>query len=219
MKSFEAIYTQIKGLAYGLKECNYVPYDKRVDIIQDSVLKVLEKHKEGVLKDDAQEIRGYIFQIVRNNCIQEGMKKNKYCEINFEIVDDNKLVFEEDEDIQAQINLIKTYLPNRKFKDIHRDYFELLMEGVSHQQIIETLNLTNFQLGVIKRGLSRKMNTLLKKPVKYRIINTTTNQTVLSCHSFFEITEYLKQFSYPQIKNALEKNRTLNEYKIIKLKK
>lgn len=217
MKSLNEIMKQIKGLVYGIRECNYLPYEYRHDIIQESVLKVLEKHNQGVLKDDAKDVRGYVFQIVRNCCLSELKKKDKNVELNFDIPNDDRVIFEEDDIAQHKISLIRANLFNRKFKEVHREYFNHVVDGRNEEEIREIMGLTKMQLGGVKRGLTNKMLTLFKKPLKYKIIDVRTGSLEYVCYSMYDVHRYLPQFTQNQIKYSIEKNRNLNEYKIIKI--
>jgi len=217
MKALDDIVKQIRGLVYGIRECNFIQDDDRYDIIQESILKVLEKHNQGVLKDDAQDVRGYVFQIVRNACLTYHKKKTTSVPLSPNLTEDTKFCFEEDEHIQHQVEVIRANIFNKKFKPKHRQYFEYLIDGRSEEEIRELMCLTKMQLGSIKRGLAYKMSSLFKKPVRYKIYDTITGKLEYACYSMYDVHLYLPQFSHRQIQYSIEKNRNLNEYKIIKL--
>jgi len=202
-----------------MRQCNYIPYTDRMDILQDSWLKIMEKMDEGVLEDDYNKIKGYTFLIVRNFCLSFHNKNRLVYTDNL----DTNVQWEEPEyEVEMEKERYKSILfeciDDPKFSDVQRELMKMLLEDKTEDEIKTKLNFKVGDMGSIKYNMIQKMKTSVGKRSKYVIKNKKIAITHIPCFSRSDIEMKLDyKYTIRQIDHALQFNLNLGDYYIIKM--
>jgi DNA-directed RNA polymerase specialized sigma24 family protein len=219
MKSYPQLKKQLKGLVLGMRQCNYIPHTDRMDILQDSWVKIIEKMQEGVLEDDYDKIKGYTFLIVRNFCLSFHNKNRLTYTDNLDTtIKWEEPVIEDEMDKEKYKSILLECIEHPKFTKIQRELMKMLLEDKTEDEIKSKLNLKVGQMGSIKYNMIQKMKTSVGKRSKYVLKNHKNKIVHIPCFSRSDIEMKLDyQYSIRQIDHALQNNFNLGDYYIIKM--
>jgi len=220
MKSYTELDKQLTGLVLGIRQCNYIPYIDRMDIVQNTWLKILEKMQEGVLEDDYDKIKGYTFLIVRNSCLSFH-KKNKlvYTDNLDTTLQWDEPIIEDEMDKEKYKGVLLECIEETKFTKVQRELMKMLLEDKTEDEIKTKLNLKVGQMGSIKYNMISKMKTSVGKRSRYVIKHHKNKVIHIPCFSRNDIEKKLDyQYTIRQIDHALQYNLNLGQYYIVKIK-
>lgn len=219
MKSYPELKKQLTGLVLGIKECNFIPHIDRMDIVQNTWLKILEKMGEGVLEDDYDKIKGYTFLILRNFCLSFH-KKNKlvYTDNLDTTLQWQEPVIEDEMDKEKYKAILLECIEHPKFTKIQIELMKMLLEDKTEDEIKTKLNLKVGQMGSIKYSMIQKMKISVGKRSKYVLKNHNNKMIHIPCFSRSDIEKKLDyKYTIRQIDHALQYNLNLGDYYIIKM--
>ncbi len=208
------------GLVKGIRQCNFIPYQDRMDIFQDSWLKILQKMEEGVLEDDYDKIKGYTFLIVKNFCITYHNKNRlvytDQLESTLEWEEPNHF---EEEDREKYKEILLEKIEHHKFTKVQKEMMKMLLENKTEDEIKTKLDLKVGDMGKIKYTMIAKLKTSVGKSSRYVLRNHKNKMVNIPCQSREDIERQLKfQYTIRQIDNALQFSVDLGDWYIVKIK-
>lgn len=183
----------------GIKECNFIPPEDKKDIIQNTWIKIIEKMNEGVLADDATLVRGYVFQILRNNCLMyhNSKKKSQTSELKYEPVDeiddgreeyDNKLK-----------DIVRQKIQAGKYNKTSKNFVKYVFEGKSYDEVFKELGLPKEELRRIKQSIVVRLKADLKREVKYLIKNDKFPNISIPCYTRNDVKDFFPDYPIRKI--------------------
>ena len=203
MNCIPEVYKQLTHLSKTINQCNYISYEDKKDLVADSILNIFEKYNEGILVDDFNEIKGYTFITIRNSCIAF-RKRNRvsYFDNLQEVPNiENK---EEHQDIEYLHKVINNYIQHPKYTQQHKQVCELLMQNKYDNEINEIMDLEPGKLAKLKFTMKVKMQSDVKKVLKYIIKNKFDKNINIPCYKRPDIMEFFKgKFNPKQISSML----------------
>lgn len=216
MKSSNEINKQLWGLVRGIKQCNFIPLEDREDIVQDSHLKIIEKINEGRLKDEFQEIKGYTFFILKNFCLQyhrEKDKKGQKYQYREDITHDDINSIESKEIYRK---ILSNLVLNKTYSNDQRTYVQMCISGYTTEQIQNSMEITNEELGHLKRSITMKTRFQLKRTPKFYIKKISDLNIQIPCYTINDVKLLFSELTAKQIYNFIDKKRKIGEYYIIR---
>lgn len=225
MKSYKQVQKQLNGLVNGIRECGFIPYEDKKDIVQDSMVRIIEKMNEGVLKDDATEIRGYVFQILRNNCLAYHRLSTRIptVTIEWDLIDEPSLYLEL---LDEKKKIIESKIQAVKYNNTHREYIRLVLENKTKEEIMEELNLDETEVRRMRQGLVLRLKSDLTRPVKYVIRNKNKSAIQVPCFTRGDVKYYLRNIPSRRISYMIDEGYVTDDgfyvetlHKIIRKKK
>jgi hypothetical protein len=217
MKSYNQIDKQIRGLVGGIRQCNFIPNIEKTDIIQNSWVKVIQKMNEGVLEDDYDKIKGYIFLIVRNFCNAYHLTKNRmyYTDELREGFETSTIVDDMDRDKLHQI-LLK-HVQSKKFNDKERMLLDSMLNNDTEQEIREKVGFEIGEMGSSKIRLVTKLSTSVNKKFKYVLKKRDDKEFSIQFHNRVEIYDYFNnKYSRSFVLNRIKNDQDIGKYYVIK---
>ncbi len=202
-----------------MRQCNYIPYTDRMDIVQDTWLKIIEKMEEGVLEDDYDKIKGYTFLIVRNFCLSFHNKNRLVYTDNLDTtIQWDEPVYEVEMEKERYKSILFECIEDAKFTKVQRELMKMLLEDKTEDEIKSKLNLKVGQMGSIKYNMISKMKTSVGKRSRYVIKHHKNKVIHIPCFSRNDIEKKLDyQYTIRQIDHALQYNLNLGQYYIVKM--
>lgn len=200
MESYEGIRKQLSGLIMGIKECNFIPWQDKQDITQNTWVKIIEKMDEGVIVDDAFQVRGYVFQVLRNFCLayhRNAVKKPKI-HLKWDIADEDNSEYLES--IENKKSIIFSKLQAGKYNDRQREYIRMILEDESIEVIMKELKITDKQIRGFRQGLVMKLRGDLTRPIKYLIRNKNNNSLQIPCFTYNDVKDFFEDIPIRRIK-------------------
>ena len=194
MKSYEGIKKQLNGLIMGIRECNFIPPEDKKDIIQNTWIKLIEKMDEGVIVDDATQVRGYVFQVLRNNCLAFHRDKNKHptYELTWDLPDEND---DDREEYKEELkSILKQKIQARKYDHTSKLFVKYVLEGKSYDEVFKQLNLPKEELRRIKQSIVVRLKADLKRPVKYLIKNDKYPDISIPCFTRNDVKDFFPDY-------------------------
>lgn len=194
MKSVNEIQKQLNGLVKGIRECNFIPAEDRKDITQNSFVKLIEKMNEGVIVDDATEIRGYVFQVLRNFCLAYHRDKEKKgtSELKWDPVDNR------DDDMEEYREELKNILRHKiqaiKYDNISKLFVKFVLEGKDYDTVFKELGIPRENLRRIKQSIVLRLKADLTRPVKYLIKNDKHPNISIPCFTRTDVHQFFPDF-------------------------
>ena len=217
MNCIPEVYKQLTHLSKTINQCNYISYEDKKDLVADSILNIFEKYNKGILVDDFNEIKGYTFITIRNSCIAF-RKRNRvsYFDNLQEVpnIDNNQ----EHKDIEYLHKVINNHIQHPKYTDQHKQVCELLMQNKYDDEINEIMDLEPGKLGKLKFTMKLKLQTDIKRPLKYIIKNKFDKNINIPCYKRPDIIEFFKgKFNPKQISAMIYHNfMSFDGYYIVK---
>jgi DNA-directed RNA polymerase specialized sigma24 family protein len=199
MESYEGIKKQLNGLIMGIKECNFIPLEEKKDIIQNTWVKIIEKMNEGVLKDDATDVRGYVFQILRNNCLayHNLKKKSQTSELKYDPIEDTDDDLEEYK--KTLKNIVKQKIQAGKYNQTCKKFVKYVFEEHNHDDVFDQLGLPLQELRRIKQSIVIRLKADLKREVKYLIKNNKYPSISIPCYKRNDVKDFFPDYSVKRI--------------------
>ena len=201
----------------GIRQCNFIPNIEKTDIIQNSWVKVIQKMNEGVLEDDYDKIKGYIFLIVRNFCNAYHLTKNRmyYTDELREGFETSTIVDDMDRDKLHQI-LLK-HVQSKKFNDKERMLLDSMLNNDTEQEIREKVGFEIGEMGSSKIRLVTKLSTSVNKKFKYVLKKRDDKEFSIQFHNRVEIYDYFNnKYSRSFVLNRIKNDQDIGKYYVIK---
>lgn len=210
MKSANEILEQLNHLVQTIKECNFIPTEDRKDIVQHSMMKILEKYNEGKIVDNFKEMKNYSFITLRNFCIQHRQKNRMvYSDSDFShITDDNNT--DDIEHREYLKNLIRGQYSNPKMKEEDAHLCEMILNNYNNEEMAEAYGMNLYQLGRKKHGITLKLKYLFSKKFRYYIKDINRPYYSIGCRTSKEV---LKYFPDETLRNVREKIYNKKQFK------
>lgn len=203
MKCIPELYKQLTHLSKTINQCSFISYEDKKDLVGDSILKILEKYNKGILVDDFNEIKGYTFMMIRNSCIAF-RKRNRvsYFDNLQEVPHINN--YGEHQYIEYLHEIINNYIQNPKYTEQHKQVCELLMQNKYDNEINEIMDLEPGKLAKLKFTMKMKMQSDIKRPLKYIIKNKFHKNIKIPCYKRPDIKDFFgDKFSPKQISSMI----------------
>ena len=189
MKSITELYKQLNHLAATVSQCNYIAYEDKKDLVQQTITKLVEKYNEGIIVDDFNEIKGYSFMTLRNYCT--GFRKKNKPIYTDEPVDLVESEFEVDLTYRDYLHeLVLSHLQNKKYSEIQRKVCLLLLDDCSDREILEELDILPEDLSKLKYNIKRRLNADMEREVKYIIYHNQDKNIRVPCYSKSEVNDF-----------------------------
>lgn len=203
MKSVNDVQKQLNGLIMGIRECNFIPWIDKQDILQNSFVKVIEKMNEGVIVDNATEIRGYVFQILRNNCLAFHRAKTKHptFELKWDMpedIDTNK------EEYQKELkSVVEKKIQSVKYNEIEKKLIALTLTNIEKDEVIKELGLTRDEYKRMRQGIVMRLKGDMRRKVKYVIKHIDKEWIQIPCYTSSDVKEFLKEHTIRQVRSII----------------
>lgn len=170
-KGFDFFYRELYPSLYFF--ANRITNDtfEAEDIVSHAFIKIWERHSQF---DKAKNIRAYLYQIVRNDCLKSLSKKSKLVEVQNEV----KYLAEPELNNNCEADIIRAEFYGQLYKAIDslpsecRKIFKLLyIQGKTVKEISEELNLS---VSTIKTQKGRGIAVLRKKVAALSVLSFVT---------------------------------------------
>ena len=220
MKSYNQLQKQIRGLVLGMRQCNNIPYIDRMEIIQDTWVKIIQKMNEVVLEDDYERIKGYTFLIVKNFCAGYHIAKSKmkYSDEPYEPFEDQTILDTIDKEKLREI-LLKS-IQSKKFSDKEKSMVKLMLEDYDEYGIKDILQLKVHEYGRMRQKVYTKLKTAVFKRVKYILKNRNDDSVSIPFQTISQIQNYLNyKYSKNYISQSITKNKDIGAFYVEKIEK
>ncbi len=171
MNSYPEVIKQLNFLVKNIKQCNYLSRQDREDVVQDSILQIYLKYKEGKIVDDFESIKGYTFMTLRNFCLQQQKKKSVLPQIYLieEMLPEEEPIGVTEENYQEFLNKINELLKKCEFNEEQLQFLDLILSNHSQKEIAVEMNLNGLKFSslsnIVRNELRRKLKN--KKGRKY----------------------------------------------------
>jgi len=210
MKDIELVREQMVHLVNTIKECNFISYTDKDDIVQTAIEQIYIKYKEGKLDDDFNKIKGYSFITLRNFCSQHRKKKKPiYSDSNFSHIQDD--VEYDDKEYKEELkNIVRSHYYNKKMNSDLIEIAELIFEDRNNEEIQEQFGLTPWQLGRKKQQLTMIMKNSIRKNTKYIIKDSNDTNYRVACKSALDVKRH---FPNETVRNIREKIYNKKQFK------
>jgi DNA-directed RNA polymerase specialized sigma24 family protein len=227
MKCIPELYEQLTHLANNIKQCNYISYNEKQDIVQDALEKIVKKYNEGILVDDFNEIKAYTFMILRNCCnAYHNKNKIEYTDEPLELPDkDFTNEFEERDAKEFLHSIINKFLLDKRYSDVDRKICEMMLNNVEDKEIKQELGLTSRMfsgrtLSSLRASIRTKLINDLKKPARYVIRNKIDKDFKLVCYTREDVSNFFKDYDKYYIYTLIQsRKRTRHGYYVEHLNK
>lgn len=148
------------------------PEDKE-DLIQDIIIKLYKKEKEGILSSIIEENKNYIFISIRNEIHYRLYTKKNLVDYNPEFKED-LISFNPTIEIEIDKGLrykqLQTIFKSNNFTDVEKRILYVVMTGNEPSTLVDELKLTKTQIYTIYGNLKKKIITELFPSIKYLLI-------------------------------------------------
>jgi DNA-directed RNA polymerase specialized sigma24 family protein len=170
MNSYPEVIKQLKFLVKNISQCNFLSNEDKEDVVQDAILQIYLKYKEGKIEDDFNKIKGYTFITLRNFCLHRKNKNSKIPQINLveEMLPEEELEMTEEE-YQELLDRLDKLLKKCEFNEEQLQFLELILSNHSQKEIAVKMNLNGLRFSslsnIVRNELRRKLKN--KKGRKY----------------------------------------------------
>jgi RNA polymerase sigma factor (sigma-70 family) len=194
MEIYNELYKQLKQLVSTVNTCNFIPYEDKKDIIQDTIIALNAKIEDGSLSTDFNEIKGYSFIVLRNFCTAWQRKeiKRETPVAEFWELEDNSITQEEIEYREYLRGIVNMYIQHTKYSPLDRKVCEMILENHTDKEIREETGLVDKEVGKYRFRIKTKMKYDYRRPLKYIIKNVFNEKIQIPCYSLVDAKNYLK---------------------------
>jgi DNA-directed RNA polymerase specialized sigma24 family protein len=203
MESAEEIRKQLNGLVQGIRECNFIPWDQRENIVQDTWVKIIQKMNEGVIVDDYDQIKGYTFQILRNNCLayQRDKEKKRTYELRWDMAEDNDT---DKEEYQKELkSIVEKKIQSVKYNDVQKKLIMLALTNVDRSEAEIELGLTKEQYKRMRQGIVLQLKGDMRRKVKYIIKHKDKEWIQIPCYTSTDVKQFLNHHTKRQVSSII----------------
>jgi len=194
MNIYEELYKQLKHLVSSIPVCNFISYEDKKDIIQDTIIALNAKIEDGSLSTDFNEIKGYSFIVLRNFCTswQRKEQKRETPVAEFWELTDETITAEEIEYREYLRGIVNMYIQHTKYTPLDRKVCEMILENHTDKEIREETGLVDKEVGKYRFRIKTKMKYDYRRPLKYIIKNVFNEKIQIPCYSLVDAKNYLK---------------------------
>ena len=194
MEIYEELYKQLKHLVSSIPVCNFISYEDKKDIIQDTIIALNAKIEDGSLSTDFNEIKGYSFIVLRNFCTswQRKEQKRETPVAEFWELTDETITQEEIEYREYLRGIVNMYIQHTKYTPLDRKVCEMILENHTDKEIREETGLVDKEVGKYRFRIKTKMKYDYRRPLKYIIKNVFNEKIQIPCYSLVDAKNYLK---------------------------
>ena len=203
MKSAEEVRKQLNCLVQGIRECNFIDWQSRQDIVQDTWAKIVQKMNEGVIVDDFNEIKGYTFQVLRNFCLahQRDKEKKRTYEIKWDLPED---LDEDRTEYQKELkSLIEKKIQAVKYNDVQKKLIMLALSNVDRSEAEIELGLTKEEYKRMRQGIVLRLKADMTRKVKYLIKHIDKEWIQVPCYTSSDVRQFLKHHTKRQVSSII----------------
>jgi DNA-directed RNA polymerase specialized sigma24 family protein len=200
MEIYQELYKQLNSLVSRVSTCNYIPYEDKKDIIQNTIIQLHKKIEEGKIVDKYEDIKNYSFVTLKNFC-NSYHKKTRETPVEefWELVDDTPTSDQLDHR-KFLHRLIRQYIQNSKYDEKQKKVCELLLEDYSDEQISEITTFNKREISKLKFNIKNRLKADVKREIKFIIKNTLNKSIHVPCYTISDVKDY-----FP---NMIQKNVT-----------
>ena len=193
MKIYEDLYRQLKHLVSSIPACNYISYEDKKDIIQDTIITLNSKIENGSLSDDFNEIKGYSFITLKNYCIswQRKEQKRETPVAEFWELEDETITPEEIEYREHLHKLVNSYIQHPKYTSLDRKVCEMMLDNFTNEEIRNETGLVGKEVGKYNFRIKNKLKFDSRRPIKYIIKNVFNEKIMVPCYTVSDAKNYL----------------------------
>lgn len=187
------LYKQLRHLVSTISSCNFIPYDDKKDVIQEVIIILLSKIKDGSISGDFKDIEGYSFMVLRNYCVawqRKEIKRETPVAEFWEITDEQESELEKREYREYLHGIAKSYIQQPKYSEVERKILDCLLENKSNKEIVDEISITPDELKKYKFRIKVKMKYDFLRPVKYYIKSIKNKNFLLPCFSGADVKKF-----------------------------
>jgi len=206
MEIYNELYKQLKHLVNTISVCNFISFDDKKDIVQDTILILNSKIEDGSLSTDFEQIKGYSFIVLRNYCTsfqrKETRRETPVAEF-WEIKDDQESELEKIEYKEYLHGIAKSYIQQPKYSMVERQILDCLLQNKSNKEIVDELSITPDELKKYKFRIKVKMKYDFLRPVKYYIKSVKNKNFLLPCFSGADVKKFFNTIPARSVTNFI----------------
>jgi RNA polymerase sigma factor (sigma-70 family) len=193
MKIYNELYRQLKHLVSSIPACNYISYEDKKDIIQDTIITLNSKIENGSLSDDFNEIKGYSFIVLKNYCIswQRKEQKRETPVAEFWELEDETITPEEIEYREFLHSKVNSYIQHTKYTSLERKIVEMMLDNFTNEEIRNETGLVGKEVGKYNFRIKNKLKFDSRRPIKYIIKNVFNEKIMVPCYTVSDAKNYL----------------------------
>lgn len=194
MESADELYKQLKKLSLTINQCNFISLEDKKDIIQDTMVSLFEKFKEGKITDNFDDIKGYSFITLRNKCVAFKMKqKLDYMDDVIEELGNTVEIDLDQEDYNLYLHkLIKQYIQHDKYTYVQKETCRMTLENKELSEISKELNMSNEDISKVKYNIKMRLKVDAKRKRIYLIKNKYDKKIKYPCYTREDIKYFFK---------------------------
>jgi hypothetical protein len=194
MESTNELYKQLKKLVTTISQCNFISLEDKKDIIQDTMVSLFDKFKEGKITDNFDDIKGYSFMALRNKCVVFRNKhKPQYTSVPIEEIGNTVEIDLDKEDHNLYLHkLITHYLQHDKYSKLQKETCMLLLDNKKNKEIAEELNISQKDVALIKYNIKSRLKVDSKRKILYLIKNKNNKNIQYPCYTSQDTKYYFK---------------------------
>lgn len=210
MKDIKLVREQMVHLVNTIKECNFISYTDKEDIVQTAIEQIYIKFKEGKIVDDFNQIKGYSFITLRNFCSQHRNKKKPiYSDSNFSHIEDD-ITYDDTEYREELKNIVRSHYYHKNLNSDLIEITEMIFNDITVDEIQEKFDLTNWQFGRKKQQIAMIFKNSIRKNTKYIIKDTNDPYYRIACKSARDVQRH---FPTETLRNIREKIYNKKQFK------
>jgi DNA-directed RNA polymerase specialized sigma24 family protein len=201
MEIYDQLYKQLKHLVSTVNTCNFIAYEDKKDIIQDTIIAINSKIEDGSLSTDFNEIKGYSFIVLRNFCTAWQRKeiRRETPVAEFWELEDNSITQEEIEYREYLRSMVNMYIQHPKYSSLDRKVCEMVLENNTDKEIREETGLVDKEVGKYRFRIKTRMKYDHKRPLKYIIKNLFNEKIKIPCYSLVDAKNYLSHIHQTKV--------------------
>ncbi len=193
MNIYEELYRQLKHLVSSIPACNYIGWEDKKDIIQDTIITLNSKIENGSLSDDFNTIKGYSFIVLKNYCIswQRKEQKRETPVAEFWELEDESITPEEIEYKEHLHTLVNSYIQHNKYTSLERKIVDMMLDNFTNEEIRTETGLVGKEVGKYNFRIKNKLKFDSRRPIKYIIKNVFNEKIMVPCYTVSDAKNYL----------------------------
>jgi len=151
-----------------------ISIELKKDIIQDVIISLYQKEKEGKLSSSIEKNKNYIFITLKNHITNKFTQKKHTSIVYCENIDIEDLIDEDDTEYQLDkesfLNQVNSLLDSIEITEEQREIFEMKFNDYSYQEIKDKLNVSKSRIANTINGTISKMKNEMNKKYYYKVV-------------------------------------------------
>ena len=107
-------------------------------------------------------------------------------------------------------------IKSSRYTENQKTYVKLAIDGYTVEEIKEKLNLSNYDIGCIKRAVAQRMKGQLKKKPRYYIRKIDDMENKIPCYSYTDIKQWFSNSTMRQINYCIDNKKRIGDYYIVR---